>query len=259
MMILMMMINWISNSAPHSLQELKWMALGCLQMTLQGQGPKQPVHSATHGNVTWGVGWWVAFPPLPTAGRTASDCGARPAHCPAGKFDAEIVPVATAVKDQSGAKTPVTVAQDDGPRSTPYESLAKVLPSSHFNFHTGGGSVMPLSKCLQWQILTSLTNLGKSRQIPTTPKKNCTNCTNAQLPSYSTHKASFQLKRPPEHSKTTLVAWRDTSVFSSWANPNKSRQHHQNLMILSIWKFIHSNVFKYDYMLNICLYRHKIY
>nr|BAR71478.1 putative 3-ketoacyl-CoA thiolase [Euglena gracilis] len=47
----------------------------------------------------------------------------------AGKFDAEIVPVATAVKDQSGAKTPVTVAQDDGPRSTPYESLAKLKPA----------------------------------------------------------------------------------------------------------------------------------
>jgi len=53
-----------------------------------------------------------------------------------GKFDAEIVPVKTVVKDQNGQEKTVVIDKDDGIRATTLEALQKLKPA----FKEGGGS-----------------------------------------------------------------------------------------------------------------------
>jgi len=52
----------------------------------------------------------------------------------AGKFDNEIVPITTIVKDANGNEQSVIVSKDEGPRATTLESLAKLRPA----FKEGG-------------------------------------------------------------------------------------------------------------------------
>jgi acetyl-CoA acyltransferase len=74
----------------------------------------------------------------------------------AGRLDAEIVPVATRVYDESGASREHTVARDEGPRGdTTFEALQKLKPAFDPTGSVTAGNSSPLTDGAAAVVLTS--------------------------------------------------------------------------------------------------------